>query len=134
MTIPIPSSLRRVLVLDAAMSGLSAVAFIAGAGLIASLTALPHGLVFWAGVVLVPWTALLGWQARRSTISRMALIDIVGVNALWTAVSLGLLATGMIQPNALGIAFVMAQALVVGLLTVLQFAALRGLPVPLRAA
>jgi len=126
MFIHTTTSLRRVLAFDAAMSGLAAIAFAAGAGIIAFLTELPHGLVFWSGIVLVPWTVFLGWYARREQMPRIVLVDIVAVNALWTAASFGLLLSGVIQPNALGVALVVAQAIMVGVLTALQFAALRG--------
>lgn len=126
MTIRNTPFLRRVLVLDTAMSGVAALAFIAGAGLIASLTMLPQALVFWAGVVLVLWTAFLGWVASRAEIAGLVLKDIVGINVLWAAASFGLLVGGLVQPNALGIALVIVQAVAVAALALFQSMALRG--------
>ena len=125
MTIRVTPFLRRILVLDAAMSGVAALAFMGGAGLIASLTMLPQALVFWAGIVLAPWAALLGWAASRTEIAGLVLKDIVGINVLWAAASLGLLVGGLVQPNALGIALVVVQAVAVAALALFQSMALR---------
>ena len=87
---------------------------------------LPQALVFWAGAVLVPWTAFLGWAASRTEIARLVLKDIVGINVLWAAASFGLLVGGLVQPNALGIALVIVQAVAVAVLALFQSTALRG--------
>jgi hypothetical protein len=125
MTIRVTPFLRRALALDAAMSGLAAAAFVAGAGLIASLTMLPQALLFWAGVVLVPWTALLGWAATRGELASLLVKDVIGVNVLWAAASFGLLVSGMVQPNALGVALVVVQAIAVAVFAWLQSVGLR---------
>ncbi|MEX0955465.1 MAG: hypothetical protein WDZ83_09665 [Rhizobiaceae bacterium] len=125
MTIRISPHLRTLLALDAATSGIAAVAMIAGAGLIAGFTNLPSGLLFWAGIVLVPWTAALAFFASREAMPRMALVDIVAVNALWVAASVGLLATGWISPNLFGVLFVLAQAAAVAVYALMQAGVLR---------
>lgn len=125
MTVRISPYLRNLLTLDAATSGVAAVAMIAGASLIANFTNLPSGLLFWAGIVLLPWTAALAFFASRQAMPRMALVDIVAVNALWVAASFGLLATGWISPNLFGVVFVLAQAAAVLLFTILQLQVVR---------
>ena len=125
MSIQINSYVRNVLSLDAATSGIAGVAMIAGAGFISGLTALPSSLLFWAGVILLPWTALLAYFSRHSTMSRIVMIDIVAVNALWVVASIGILVAGLVTPNMLGVAFVIAQAAAVLLFTVLQMGVLR---------
>ncbi|MBS3650772.1 hypothetical protein KEU06_19355 [Pseudaminobacter sp. 19-2017] len=117
--------LRNALLLDAAVSGTAALLMIAGAPLLAQLLQLPETLLVWAGIVLVPWVALLFALFRRPTISRILLIDVIGVNALWAAASIGLLFTGWVSPNMLGYAFVVAQAAAVALFAELQFIAMR---------
>ncbi|MEX0922713.1 MAG: hypothetical protein WD489_00190 [Rhodovibrionaceae bacterium] len=47
-------------------------------------------------------------------------------NLLWIAASLALAVSGWVSPTALGLAFLLVQAAAVALLTVLEFAALRG--------
>ena len=63
--------------------------------------------------------------AARSETSRLTMFDIIGVNALWVAASVTLLVSGAVEPNLLGYAFVIAQALAVALLAELQFIGMR---------
>jgi hypothetical protein len=53
------------------------------------------------------------------------MIDIVALNALWVAASFGMLVAGLVEPNLLGITFVVAQALAVAGFAGLQAVALR---------
>lgn len=125
MTVAITPFLKKALLADALVSGAAAVLMAAGAGLLGPLLDLPVPLLFWAGIVLAPWTALLVAVARRDSASRMTLIDIVGINVLWVAASFGILVAGLVEPNLLGMAFVAAQALAVALFAALQASGLR---------
>ncbi|MCT7376037.1 hypothetical protein [Chelativorans salis] len=129
MTLTIPPFLRKALLADAAISGAAAALMIAGAGILGPLLALPGPLLFWAGVALVPFVALLITVARRQAAPRLLVLDIVLVNALWVVGSLAIMLAGIISPNLLGVAFITAQALAVALFAVLQYAALRTAPV-----
>ena len=117
--------LRNALMLDAAVSGAAALLMIAGAPFLSPLLQLPESLLVWAGIVLVPWVALLLALSRRPSISRVLLIDVIGLNALWAAASIGLLFTGWVSPNMLGYGFVVAQAAAVAVFAELQFIAMR---------
>lgn len=125
MTLVNTPFLRNALLVDAVFSGAGAVLMAGGASLLAPLLGLPQPLLFWAGVVLVPWTILVAFLSRRPTIARLLLIDVIGINALWAAVSIGLLVTGAVSPTALGYAFVIAQAAAVGLFAELPFIGMR---------
>jgi len=125
MTVTNTRFIRTALVLDAAASGALAILAIAAAPLLSPLLGLPQALLVWAGVLLVPWVALLVVLARRSSVARMLLIDVVALNALWVAASFGLLASGLVTPTVLGSAFVLLQALAVAGFAVLQMMALR---------
>jgi len=125
MSISISPFLRNALMADAVVSGGAAIVMAAGATLLGPLLDLPVNLLFWAGVALVPFVAMLLVTARRQTVPRLLLIDIVATNALWVAGSLALLFSGSVAPNLLGIAFVGAQALTVALFAELQFVGLR---------
>jgi hypothetical protein len=125
MTTTITSSMKSALVLDAVASGAMAVLAIGGASLLAPLLGLPQALLFWAGVAMLPWVALLIALARRQSAPRLILVDVVALNALWVAASLALLVSGLVAPTALGTAFVVAQALAVAAFATLQFSALR---------
>ena len=117
--------LRNTLLADAAVGAAAAALTILGAGFLAPLLELPEGLIFWAGVALLPIVAFLFVMARRPEVPRPWLREIVLVNAAWVAASLAILIFGLVQPNALGVAFVLAQALAVGLFALLEAAALR---------
>jgi hypothetical protein len=125
MTVTMTPFLRNILAADAAVSGAAAILMIVGAPYLSPLLGLPSGLLFWAGIVLVPFVMLLLGVLRRQSVPRLTLIDIIGINALWVAASFGLLFSGLVTPNVLGIAFVAAQALTVALLAELQFVGMR---------
>lgn len=125
MSISVTPFLRNVLMADAAISGAAGLLMIAGAGILGPFLELPSSLLFWAGVALVPFVAMLFIVARRPSVSRLMLVDIIAINALWVVASFVLLFSGMVEPNLLGIAFVSAQALTVALLAELQFVGFR---------
>lgn len=125
MSISVSPFLRNVLNADAVISGAAGLLMIVGAPFVAPLTGLPSGLLVGAGLLLVPFVALLVVLARKQSVSRMMIIDIIVINALWVAASVGLLLSGYVTPNAFGVAFVLAQALAVAIFAELQFIGLR---------
>mgnify|MGYP001370543951 CR=1 FL=1 len=125
MSISVTPFLRNVLMADAVVSGAAGVLMIAGAGILGPFLELPSSLLFWAGIALIPFVAMLFVVARRPSVSRLMLVDIIAINALWVVASFALLFSGMVEPNLLGIAFVSAQALKVALLAELQFVGFR---------
>ncbi|GAA4109342.1 hypothetical protein ACFFTN_01945 [Aminobacter aganoensis] len=125
MSIVVTPFLRKVLHADALISGAAGILMMLGAPLLSPLLGLPGELLFWAGLVLVPFVAMLVVLARRVTVSRLLMIDIIVINALWVVASFGLLISGLVAPNALGIAFVVAQALAVAVFAELQFIGIR---------
>lgn len=124
-----PSSfLRRVLVADAVTSGATGLLMVVAAGLLESQLAVPAALLRYAGLGLLPFAAFVGWLATRETVSRAAVWAVIVCNLLWTADSLLLLVVSPVEPNALGHAFVIAQALVVGVFAEAQYVGLRKSP------
>lgn len=111
-------SLSTILRLDAAASGAMGLLLLALAGALAEPLGLPAWLLREAGIVLVPWTALLLWIARAHRPSRTAVTAIALVNAAWVLGSVAVL--GMFEPTAFGVAFVLAQAVAVCGFVVLQ--------------
>jgi hypothetical protein len=126
--------LRYALLADAVASGATGLLMAAGAGPLSGLLLLPEPLLRWAGLALLPFAILVGLAARPEAPSRSAALAIVVGNALWVADSFALLATGWIQPNGLGTAFVTIQALAVGALAAAQVAGLRAGRRPAMAA
>ena len=125
MSFTLSPFLRQVLFIDAAVSGAAGLLMAAAAPFLSPLLGLPSGLLFWAGIALFPFVAVLIAVARRGEASRLVLVNIIAVNALWVAASVGLLVSGAVAPTLLGHAFVIAQALAVALLAGLQAAGLR---------
>lgn len=115
--------LRRVLFADAFASLASAALLLAATGPVAELTGLSKALLFEAGVVLVPFVLLVLAVASRPEISRAGVKAIVAINVVWVIGSVAALALS--APTALGYAFVIAQALAVGVLAELQVIGLR---------
>ena len=91
-----------------------------GASAIASLTALPEFLLSGAGWALMPWVALVAFTATRDPLRTGLGWLVVALNVVWVVESGFLLVMDSITTNALGIAFVLAQAFGVLVLTVLQ--------------
>ncbi|MFC6488002.1 hypothetical protein [Nitratireductor sp. GCM10026969] len=125
MTLTISPFLRKALLTDAVVSGAASILMVAGASFLGPLLDLPAALLFWCGLVLVPFVALLFVLARRETTQRLLVVDVVLVNALWVAASFALLAMNFVAPNTLGVLFITGQALAVALFALLQIAGLR---------
>jgi hypothetical protein len=119
------SNLSRILFADAATCGAMGLLLISARHPIADLTAIPAALLFWAGASLIPVAAFIALVAGR-LLDRLPLTVwlVIAGNAAWIVASFAIFA--LIAPNALGAAFILAQAAVVAVLTWLEGAALRG--------
>jgi hypothetical protein len=124
MFIPTPF-LRRVLALDAASCLGMGLLLAALAGPLGGWFQLPVALLREAGLFLLVFGGGLAWAATRPALPRLLVQLVILGNALWAAASLLLLPAGLVAPNALGGVFLVAQALVVGLLAALEATGLR---------
>ena len=123
MTLTLEPGLRRTFALDALTCAGAGLLMAGGAALLAPITGLPSGLLLWAGLALFPVAALLAWLSRRAQAPAGLVWLVVLGNAGWVAGSVAaLFAT---QPTLIGEVFVIAQALAVAVLTVLEFNGLR---------
>ena len=123
--VPMSRPLRLALLADAVASGATAALLIAGAGVLERWLALPVPLMREAGLVLVPYVVLVAAVASRPATPVVTVGAIIAINAAWTAASVLLLVGGWVSPTLLGVAFVMAQALAVGALGLIQYLCLR---------
>lgn len=105
--------LRQVLLADAATSGAMALLLLLGAGLIERWMALPASTLRGAGLILLPFAALVAFLATRPRLPTPAVWAVILVNLAWAAESVVLALDGSIQPTARGQAFVLAQAVAV---------------------
>lgn len=120
--------LRAVLKLDAGICAGFGLLCVAGAGVIADLTALPRDLLLYAGLALFPIAAFMFLVARQTHPARALVWAILLGNEGWILGSIAILILGVVQPNAFGIAFVVAQAVAVIPLVLLEYQGLRRLP------
>jgi hypothetical protein len=117
--------LRLALAGDAAASGATGLLILLAGPALAAPLGLPAALLQGAGLVLLPYAALVFWLARRAELPAWAVWAVIGVNLAWVADSVILLLSGWVAPTGLGIAFVLAQALVVDAFAVAQWIGLR---------
>jgi len=126
-----PNFLRHLLVVDAASCLAMGGALALGAGFVTDWLGLPAGLLRAAGLVLLPFAALVLFVASRPILSRSAVWGIIGCNVVWVVGSVLLLIGGLAAPTALGIAVVIAQAVVVAFMAELEAIGLRAAsPIP----
>ena len=123
--------LRYALLADAIASGATGLLMIAGADLLTGILGLPVVLMRESGLLLLPYVALVALVGTRDHIALGAVKTIIALNVLWVLGSVGLLVGGFVTPTALGYAFVIMQAVAVGVLAELQIIGLRRAdPVP----
>lgn len=121
-------NLRRLLVLDGVTCIAMGLVLILAAEPLAKLFALPHNLLFYAGLLLFPCAALMLAIAGRTHPPKAMVWVVIAGNALWVMASLvaGLI---LFAPSAMGLAFVLLQAAVVAIFLVYER---RGLKVAMR--
>lgn len=117
-----PLSSKSILLVDAATCLVMGVALTAAAGLISGFTALSQSLLFYAGALLIPVALFMAATAIWWASNAFAVWLVILGNVAWVVASLALL-VGFIAPNALGVAFILAQAIVVGVFAWLEFKA-----------
>jgi hypothetical protein len=117
--------LRKVLIVDATISGAACLAFMGGADLTVDLLGLPSQLLFRSGVALIPFVATLVIIMRANAAPTGVVAAIIAIKFAWVAGSLFVGFGPVFAPTLLGKVFVCAQAAMVFLFAELQFVALR---------
>lgn len=117
--------LKAALAFDAAACAGTGLLLALGADALAGVLGFPAGFLRGAGLLLLPCAALLAWFASREILPRAAVNAVIGVNLVWIVASLAILLTGWFQPAGLGIAFVLAQAAAVAVVTELEVIGLK---------
>ena len=117
--------LRFALLGDAAASGATGLLMAAGSAPLAELLSLPRPLLIGAGFFLLPYAAIIAWLGMRTSVMKLAVWAVIAINATWVVESMLLLLLGWVQPNTLGIVFIVAQAAAVAVFAEFQFIALR---------
>lgn len=123
LTAPTNSFTTRSLILaDTILVAGFALFLLAFAPQITDVTDLPTNFLRGAGGVLVVWLAYLAITSRQVRISKSAVGTVALVNGMWVFASLGIMAANLVEPNTLGIVFILFQAASVLLLAICQLA------------
>ena len=112
---------RRALQADAVASAATGLLLAIGAELLTDWLGLLASLMRYAGLSLLSFATIVLFVGLRQAPPRAAVLAIIAYNVLWAIDSFVLLASGWVSPTLLGSAFVVMQAVTVGLLAVLQW-------------
>ncbi len=116
---------RRWILFDAAFAGVMALVMTIGAGSLAELFGLSTAFVRTVGLVLIPYAVALAYLWPRVERYRSLVWLVITGNLLWAVASGALLLTSWVDPTPAGIAFILAQAIIVAGFADMQFIGLR---------
>lgn len=117
--------LRMVLLLDAAVSGAMGVLMASLSSRLAELLQLPASLLFYAGLFLLPYAALLVYLSQRASVPRWTVWAVVLGNVAWAVDCILLPLTGWVAPSTLGYTFIAAHVVAVLAFAELQYLGMR---------
>ena len=120
-----PKFLRNVLIVDALTCLAAGLTMTSGGGVIATITQIPVGVLFYTGLSLFPVAAFIAFVATRSATSGVGVWLVIIGNVAWVVAGLWLMLGGSISLNALGYAFIAAQTFPVAVLAELEYVGLR---------
>lgn len=120
-----PRFLPRVMWADAASCAATGALQVAFTGALAALTGLPAPLLVGTGFFLLAYAAAAALMAMRRTPPRTLIGLVVLGNFGWAFACVALLVSGVFPVTAVGIAWVLAQAVCVVVLAELQWTGLR---------
>jgi hypothetical protein len=107
-------TINRLLLLDAITCALMGVALVSAAPHLSPLFELPQGLIYSAGLLLLPIALFMAVLSRQVRPAAAGLWLVILGNAAWVVASLAVLA--FTSPSALGTGFILLQAAVVAAL------------------
>lgn len=111
-------SIKQILLMDAVTCALMGAVLVAAASPLAAILGLPANLIWYAGLVLFPIALFMAVVSAPSRPPLAGVWLVVIGNWAWVAASIVLLY--VCNPNALGIGFVLLQAIVVGAFAVAE--------------
>jgi hypothetical protein len=121
VALPMTTLLKRALLVDAIACSASVILLLGAAGWLSSYLGLPVALLVGAGLVLIPFVALLAFTVSRPRPPALLVGLVIGFNLAWMVASIGLLVAGVVAPTTLGLVVVAGQAVAVLGLAVLQY-------------
>ncbi|MEU8540526.1 hypothetical protein AB0C52_11145 [Streptomyces sp. NPDC048717] len=118
------SALRRFLGLDAIVTGVNGIAYLAASGPLAELLGVGRTLLLGLGVFLTLYAAGVAWLASRPQPPALGVRAVVEANLAWAIASIAALALWL-EPTTAGAVWTLLQAGTVAGFAALQWAALR---------
>jgi len=118
-------TLRNVLLLDAALTAINGVVFVAGAAALDGLLGPSTWIVLALGAFMLVYAALAWWLAQQRPVSRLAVALIADGNLTWAIVSVAVVAYGWLGLTTAGTVWTFVQAGLVSAFAVLQIIAVR---------
>ncbi|MDA0638826.1 hypothetical protein OUY22_35905 [Nonomuraea sp. MCN248] len=119
--------LRLVLALDAGVTGVNGLAYLAAAGPLSDLLGPGAGLLRGIGVFLIGYAVAVGLLAARGEVSEAGTRAVIGLNLAWAVAGVLAVVAGLLTFSTLGAVWTVLQALVVAGFAALQIAGLRRL-------
>lgn len=117
--------LRKVLIADAVICGMTGALMATGAGFLTQLLGISETFLIVSGLSLLPFAAIVGWLAGQTNPAHSSVKAVAAINAAWVIASIAILVAGIVTPTALGVAFVIAQAVVVAFFAEAQIFSLK---------
>ncbi|MEU0570819.1 hypothetical protein ABZ297_36240 [Nonomuraea sp. NPDC005983] len=117
--------LRIALALDAVVTGVNGLVYLAAAGPTSDLLGPDAELLRGIGAFLLVYGVAVGFLASRGTISQAGVKVMIALNIIWTLGSIAAVVTGAAGFTTIGAVWAIAQALVVGVFAELQIMGLR---------
>ncbi|NYG59060.1 hypothetical protein BJ980_001983 [Nocardioides daedukensis] len=111
-------TLRTVLLLDAGISGLNGIAYLAGAAVLDDLLGPSATVLLVLGAFLLVWAGVLEWVATRKPIPTPLVREVAIANLVWVAASIA--AIFLLDLTTVGVVWCLMQAAVVSGFAVLQ--------------
>lgn len=118
-------TLRNVLLLDAVLTGVNGLAYVAAAAALGTLLGPSTAVIVGLGVFMLAYAAVAAWLGTRRPVSRLAVGLIADGNIVWTVASVTVVAFGWLGLTTAGTVWTLMQAALVAAFAALQAAALR---------
>ncbi|MBB5938566.1 hypothetical protein [Streptomyces zagrosensis] len=118
---------RLVLKLDAVVTGLNGIAYLALATVLDSFFGVSTGVQYLVGAFLLLYVLGVLAIATRQEISRTGLTTVIAANLMWFALSLVVVVSDALSPTGVGAVWIVLQSLVVGGFAALQYIGLKRL-------
>lgn len=119
--------LRLALGLDAVVTGVNGLGYLAGATLLSDLLGPDAAPLRGIGAFLLVYALGVGLLAARETVNPAATMTVIALNTVWAIGSILAVVTGVIEFTTIGALWAVAQAMVVGLFAAVQLVGLRRL-------